>query len=83
MSKCPKLDTCSVFYQRMPSMPTIAALFKKRLCEGDNSSCARYYLYTHTQGENLNLSEEMKARVAELSVNLYPNELARVKSIIG
>ena len=81
MGKCPKADSCSFFHQRMPGMPTIAALFKKRLCEGDNTSCARYYLFTHVQSSNL--SDEMEARISELSINLYPNELARVKSIIG
>lgn len=42
MAECEKLAKCPFFYDRMGNMPGMAALYKKKFCQGDNTDCARY-----------------------------------------
>ena len=79
MGKCSKSETCSFIDDRMSNMPSIAELFKKRLCEEDNSQCARYHLHNYLEKHNYTASKEWEVRIAELSANLYPNEIDRVR----
>jgi hypothetical protein len=82
MGECRKIETCSFFGERMHTMPSIAALFKKRLCQGEYSGCARYYLYNYLDEKKYEMSNETEATIAELSSTLFPNEFNRVKTIL-
>lgn len=82
MGECLKIETCSFFNDRMHNMPSIAAVFRKRLCQGEYSCCARYYLYNYLAEKNFTVNNEIEAKIAELSANLFPNEFDRVRTIL-
>ncbi len=42
MADCECLPKCLFFNDKMHNMPAAANLLKKRLCQGDNSRCARH-----------------------------------------
>ena len=51
MALCEKLQKCP-FYQGKMSMDSgIGAMYKKKYCEGDKSTCARYIVATQLGAE--------------------------------
>jgi len=46
MPDCKCLPKCPFFNDKMQNMPAAAGLLKKRLCQGDNSQCARFMVLT-------------------------------------
>ena len=60
MAKCEKLEKCP-FYQGKMSMDSgLGAMYKKKYCEGDKTTCARYIVATQLGAEYVTSS-------------LYPN----------
>ncbi len=45
MPECICLPNCPFFNDRMENMPTMAAVYKRRYCLGDNTSCARFMVF--------------------------------------
>ena len=82
MADCDKIGNCRFVIDRMQSMPALAELFRRRLCKGDNSECARYQLYKFLHNSRYEVNEDMEEKIAILSSNLFPNELERLKQII-
>lgn len=83
MGDCEKIKVCNFFEDKMQQMPSIAALFRKRLCKTDNSECAIYYLYKFLETNNYHLSAEAEEKVSKVSSNLFPNEIGRIKKVIS
>lgn len=79
MPICSKFEGCSFFREKMQTMPSIAELFKKRLCMGDHTQCARYYVFSFIEKNSERLNADIERRVTELLGNLYPNELSKAK----
>lgn len=46
MIDCECLPNCPFFHDKMANMPTMASMYKRNYCQGDNSSCARYEVFT-------------------------------------
>ena len=82
MADCDKIGNCRFVIDRMQSMPALAELFRRRLCKGDNSECARYQLYKFLHDSKNEVSEDLEEKIAMLSSDLLPNELQRLKQII-
>lgn len=70
MPDCKCLPQCLFFNDKMQNMPTAAGLLKKRLCQGDNSQCARFMVLTALGRE-------------KVPVDLSPNQLDRAKTLIA
>jgi len=68
MSDCEKLATCPFFLDKMANMPVTASLLKRRYCQGDNSTCARYMVF--------------KA-LGKAPADLFPNKPEEAKEIIS
>jgi hypothetical protein len=70
MADCECLPKCVFFNDKMAEMPATAALMKKRYCEGDKSTCARW---------------AVRAALGPTAVpaDLFPNQMERAQSLIG
>lgn len=68
MSDCKCLAKCLFFNDKMQNMPAAANLLKKRLCQGDNSQCARYMVLCALGREKVpsDLSPNQQDRAREL-----------------
>ena len=80
MKDCLRAETCSFFAEQMKNMPSIAALFRRHFCHGTYYGCARYHLCNYMIEKDYVVSDEIEAKIADLSVTLFPDELARVRS---
>ncbi len=45
MADCECIPKCIFFNDKMADMPSMAESMKKRYCQGDNSTCARYMVF--------------------------------------
>jgi hypothetical protein len=70
MPDCKCLPLCPFFNDKMQNMPAAAALLKKRLCQGDNSQCARF-MVLGALGRD------------KVPADLSPNQQDRAKSLIA
>jgi hypothetical protein len=70
MTNCECLAGCIFFNDQMKGMEGIKALMKQRLCQGDNSGCARHLVFKALG----------KPRVPP---DLYPNELDRARALVA
>lgn len=70
MPDCKCLPQCLFFNDKMQNMPASAGLLKKRLCQGDNSQCARYMVL-------LALGRE------KVPMDLSPNQVDRARGLIA
>ena len=70
MADCPSLPKCVFFNDRMSKSPATAEAMKNRLCQGDNSQCARWMVASAKGG-------------AAVPGDLYPNEKDRVAALIA
>lgn len=83
MVGCERSDKCSIFSERMGKMPTIAELFRKRLCFGNKNDCARYRVYRFLDERNYDVDVNTMTKIEQIMPGLYPNELERVRGIIS
>ena len=70
MAVCENLAKCPFYQGKMTMDDGIGAMYKRKYCEGDKNSCARYMVAT-TVG---------KEYVTE---SLYPNMAEKAKKIIA
>jgi len=45
MTQCECVAGCIFFNDKMANMPSTAAIYKKKYCETDSSSCARHMVF--------------------------------------
>lgn len=83
MADCKKLKHCAFFNERMEKMPTIAELYRKRLCHGNSTECALYMLYTFLDERNYNVDDETCKKIETLLHHVVPTEILRVKEIVA
>jgi hypothetical protein len=69
MADCECLPKCPFFHDRMANMPAVASLLKTSYCKGDARSCARYQVFK-------------ALGPGKAPVDLYPNQIERVKAVI-
>jgi hypothetical protein len=70
MADCECLPKCPFFNDRMENMPAMADLMKKRFCQGNWSSCARYMVF--------------KGKGREfVPSDMFPSETERAEEILG
>ena len=70
MPDCECLSRCPFFNDKMKSKPGSAALLKKRLCQGDNSDCARHIVLCALGRE-------------AVPADLWPNAVDRAAEILA
>ena len=70
MSDCECLPRCPFFNDKMANMPGMAAIQKRRYCQGDNTQCARHIV--------------LKALGREkVPPDLFPSDTDRAKAILS
>ncbi|MFX1340778.1 MAG: hypothetical protein ACFFDK_19365 [Promethearchaeota archaeon] len=70
MPECKLIKNCPFFHNKMENMPSIAELYKKKYCQGDNVNCARFKVF-NALGRS------------EVPIDLFPNQIERVSKIIN
>ena len=70
MSDCECLSGCIFFNDKMAGMPSMANIMKKKYCQGEPAGCARYQVFKAKGKGNV-------------PGDLFPNQLDRVKKLIG
>jgi len=70
MADCECLAGCIFFNDQMKGLESITTLMKSRLCQGDNSACARHMVFKALG----------KPRVPP---DLFPNEVDRAQALIA
>ena len=65
---CPNLPRCPFFNGRMEAMPAMAAMMKKRYCEGEHTTCARFIACA-------------KLGPPCVPPDLFPNQAERLKAL--
>ncbi len=68
MSDCECVPCCPFFNDKMTKMPTIAGFFKKQLCRGDFTACARYMIFRAKK---------------PMPDDLYPDQVERAKGLLA
>lgn len=69
MARCELLATCIFFNDGMPRMPKTADAMKRRYCENDNFTCARYIV--------------LQARGQEaVPDDLYPSDIDAARALL-
>lgn len=69
MAECPLIEKCIFFNDKMASMPVTSNMLKRQYCEGDNTQCARYMVFSSMGREHV-------------PGDLFPNDTKRAKEII-
>lgn len=70
MADCPLIENCPFFNDKMASMPTTSFLLKRRYCQTDHTTCARFMVYS-TLGRE------------KVPADLFPSDADKAKTIIG
>ncbi|MCD4652071.1 MAG: hypothetical protein K8S56_09860 [Candidatus Cloacimonetes bacterium] len=70
MADCELLSGCPFFNDKMKESSGIGAVYKKKYCLGDSSTCARFMVFK-------------KLGKASVPDDLYPYMLARAKKLIS
>jgi len=70
MGACERIEKCVFFKDKMQYMPSTAALFKRIYCNGDNSKCARYMVFSVMGKEHV-------------PADLFPDQRERALKIIS
>jgi hypothetical protein len=70
IADCQLLAGCIFFNDKMSSMPGMADLYKSKYCKGDNSSCARFRVFSALGRE-------------KVPPDLFPNDVERANTIIN
>lgn len=67
---CECVAGCPFFNDRMSANPATAGMYKRKYCQGDYASCARYRVF--------------KARgKPAVPADLYPNQAGKADAILG
>ena len=69
MATCEKLSKCPFYQGKMSMESGLGSLYKKKYCEGDKTTCARYMVATKLGPEFV-------------TDRLYPNMVDAAKSIL-
>ena len=69
MPDCECLPGCPFFNDRMPMDASLAALFKRKFCLGENGQCARHMVFRRLGRD-------------AVPADLYPHEVQRVDEIL-
>jgi hypothetical protein len=69
MADCECLNGCLFFNDQMKSMGSIKQMMKKRLCQGDNRTCARHMVFKALGKPHV-------------PPDLFPNEIDRAAALI-
>ena len=83
MGGCENKDLCSFFQNEMGNKPSLVRTMKHRYCEKDKESCARYMIKSMLFKGYTLPDDHALDQVGRYLVNLYPNDVARAKEIIG
>ena len=70
MATCEKLAKCPFYQGKMSMESGLGSMYKKKFCEGDKTTCARYLVAT-TLGPDF------------VPATLYPNMMDMAKSILA
>ena len=70
MALCEKLEKCPFYQGKMNMDSGIGAMYKKKYCEDDNSTCARYIVATQLGAEYV-------------TNNLYPNMNDKAEKLLA
>ena len=70
MATCEKLPKCPFYQGKMDINSGIGAMYKKKYCEGDKTTCARYIISTKLGPEFVNN-------------NIYPNMTDLANSMLA
>lgn len=70
MATCEKLSKCPFYQGQMKMDSGLGSMYKKKYCEADKNSCARYMIAT-TLGPDF------------VNNNIYPNMVDMAKNIIA
>lgn len=70
MSDCVCLPKCPFFFDKMSSMPTMAEMYKQSFCQGDNSTCARFLVFSRLGS-------------GSVPIDLYPNDMERAEQFVA
>jgi len=70
MPDCICLPGCPFFNDKMSGDAGMGAIYKHKYCQGDNTNCARFYVFTK-------LGKGMAPN------DLYPNMLDKAKAIVA
>ncbi|MEF9426311.1 MAG: hypothetical protein L0956_03740 [Candidatus Mariimomonas ferrooxydans] len=81
MAICERPECDDFFDEIMKTMPATANLYAERYCKGNISRCARHYLFTHKEKIAFGMSNAQKDLLKKLQLNLFPNQMDRVKEI--
>ncbi len=80
---CERVESCNFFNNKMIDQSAIAELYMQHYCWGDNSKCARHYMFNYIEKRNSKLDDTIELKIAELSDTLYPYELEKIKQILS
>jgi len=70
MADCKYLGGCIFFNDKMENKPATADLMKKRYCQGDNSTCARFVVCE-------------KLGKVNVPLDLFPGDLRKAETIVS
>ena len=70
MAMCEKLEKCPFYQGKMDMNSGLGSMYRKKYCEGDNSTCARYMVAT-TVGKEF------------VTSSLFPNMVDKANKIIA
>ena len=70
MAACEKLENCPFYQGQMTMDSGLGSMYKKKYCEGDKTTCARYMVAT-TVGKEF------------VTSSLYPNMVDKANKIIA
>ncbi len=70
MADCQCLPKCPFFNDRMKNMPSMANVYKKNYCRGNNSECARFMIFKAFGSD-------------KVPITLFPNMVDEAKRIIA
>ncbi len=70
MAECPCLAGCPFFNDRMADMPVMANSMKRRFCEGEFTTCARFMIFSKLGKE-------------KVPADLFPNDVEKAGQILA
>jgi hypothetical protein len=70
MADCECLGGCPFFNDKMKDNDGLAWIYKRRYCQGDNTKCARYMVFS-------------KLGKPAVPANLYPNMFEQAQAILA
>ncbi len=68
--KCECLEGCPFFNDKMKNKPSLAEIYKKQFCLGDNINCARHKVKEALGGD-------------KVPMDMYPNQIEKAELLIA